>query len=115
MEDGKLIRREMEQGPVALQFSFENKTSGPTQVNNVIAEITGRDHPDEWILIGAHFDSWDFGTGAQDNGTGSAMVMEVARAIAALGQAPSRTIRFALGWRGRRARWLDGIRSGTLV
>ena len=99
MEDGKLIRRQMEQGPVTLQFSFENKTSGPTQVNNVIAEIPGRDHPDEWILIGAHFDSWDFGTGAQDNGTGSAMVMEVARAIAALGQAPSRTIRFAL-WGG---------------
>jgi carboxypeptidase Q len=99
MEDGKLIRRELEQGPVTIQFAFENKTSGPLQVNNVIAEIPGHDHPDEWILIGAHFDSWDYGTGAQDNGTGSAMVMEVARAFAALGQQPSRTIRFAL-WGG---------------
>ena len=99
MEDGKLIRRELEQGPVTIQFTFENKISGPVKVNNVIAEIPGREHPDEWILVGAHFDSWDYGTGAQDNGTGSAMVMEVARAIAALGQQPSRTIRFAL-WGG---------------
>src|SRR5207248_5563526 len=88
MEDGKLIRRELEEGPVTVQFSFENKTSGPVKVNNVIAEIPGREHPDEWILIGAHFDSWDYGTGAQDNGSGSAMVMEAARAIAALGQQP---------------------------
>lgn len=99
MEDGKLIRRELEQGQVTIQFAFENKTTGPVQVNNVIAEIPGREHPDEWILIGGHFDSWDYGTGAQDNGTGSAMVMEVARAIAALGHPPSRTIRFAL-WGG---------------
>jgi carboxypeptidase Q len=99
MEDSKLIRRELKHGPVTIQFAFENKTSGPVQVNNVIAEIPGREHPDEWILIGAHFDSWDYGTGAQDNGTGSAMVMEVARALRALGQPPSRTIRFAL-WGG---------------
>jgi carboxypeptidase Q len=99
MEDGKLIRRELEHGPVTIKFSFENKTSGPVKGNNVIAEIPGREHPDEWILIGAHFDSWDYGTGAQDNGTGSVMVMEVARAIVALGQQPSRTIRFAL-WGG---------------
>ncbi len=99
MEDAKLIRRELDQGPVTIQFAFENKTSGPVQVNNVIAEIPGRERPDEWILIGAHFDSWDYGTGAQDNGTGSAMVMEVARVIAALGQPPNRTIRFAL-WGG---------------
>lgn len=99
MEDGKLVRRLLEQGPVTLQFAFENKVSGPVQVNNVLAEIPGTDHPDEWILIGAHFDSWDYGTGAQDNGSGSAMVMEAARALAALGKAPRRTIRFVL-WGG---------------
>jgi carboxypeptidase Q len=68
-------------------------------VNNVIAEIKGSEKPDEWILIGAHLDSWDYGTGAQDNGAGSASVLEVARAISSLGKAPRRSIRFAL-WGG---------------
>jgi carboxypeptidase Q len=49
--------------------------------------------------VGAHLDSWDFGTGAQDNGSGCAMVMEAARAISAMGEAPRRSVRFAL-WGG---------------
>ena len=68
MEDSKLIQRELERGTVTLQMTIENKTSGETKVNNVVAEIRGSERPDEWILIGAHLDSWDFGTGAQDNG-----------------------------------------------
>ncbi|MBZ5654755.1 MAG: M20/M25/M40 family metallo-hydrolase [Acidobacteriia bacterium] len=99
MEDGKLIQRELEHGPVTIQLSLENKISGETKVNNVVAEIRGREHPDEWILIGAHLDSWDFGTGAQDNGTGAISVFEVARAMKALGKAPRRSVRFAL-WGG---------------
>jgi carboxypeptidase Q len=99
MEDSELIRRELEKGPVTIQFEIHNITSGPVQVNNVVAEIRGSEKPDEWILIGGHFDSWDFGTGAQDNGTGSVSVMEIARAIAASGKIPRRTIRFAL-WGG---------------
>lgn len=99
MEDWELIERSLEKGPVTIQFEIHNTTSGPEQVNNVIAEIRGSENPDEWILIGAHLDSWDYGTGAQDNGTGSTSVLEVARAIASLGQAPRRTIRFAL-WGG---------------
>ena len=85
MEDGKLIQRLLARGPVTLEFSYENRTSGPTQVNNVIAEIRGREKPDEWILVGGHLDSWDYGTGAQDNGSGCAMVLEAARALAAMG------------------------------
>jgi len=99
MEDWQLLRRLAEKGPVSLRFEIQNTTTGPIQVNNIVAEIKGSQHPDEWILIGGHFDSWDFGTGAQDNGTGSAMVLEAARALAALGKAPDRTIRFAL-WGG---------------
>jgi Zn-dependent M28 family amino/carboxypeptidase len=68
-------------------------------VNNDIADIPGRDRPDEWVIVGAHLDSWDFATGAQDNATGVAMVLEAARAIAALKQPPRRSIRFAL-WGG---------------
>ncbi|MGB7923217.1 MAG: M20/M25/M40 family metallo-hydrolase [Pyrinomonadaceae bacterium] len=99
LEDAKLIMRLIEKGPVSVEFQFDNRTSGPVEVNNVVAEIRGREKPDEWIIIGAHLDSWDYGTGAQDNGTGCAMVLEAARAIAALGVQPRRSIRFAL-WGG---------------
>jgi len=99
MEDFQLIRRSLEHGPVTMQFELQNTTTGPIQVNNVVAEIRGSELPDEWIIIGAHLDSWDYGTGAQDNGTGSVMVLDVARAIAAMGKAPRRSIRFAL-WGG---------------
>jgi carboxypeptidase Q len=99
MEDWQLIRRDLEKGPVTLRIELQNQTSGPIQVNNVIAEIPGSEEPDKWILIGAHLDSWDFGTGAQDNGAGTSMVLEAARAIAALKKPPRRSIRFAL-WGG---------------
>jgi hypothetical protein len=99
MEDWQLIRRSLEHGPVTMQFELQNTTTGPIQINNVVAEIRGRELPDEWIIIGAHLDSWDYGSGAQDNGTGSVMVLDVARAIAAMGKAPRRSIRFAL-WGG---------------
>jgi carboxypeptidase Q len=99
MEDGKLIQRELERGPVTIQLAVENKTSGETTVNNVVAEIRGSERPDEWILIGAHLDSWDFGTGAQDNGTGAVSVLEIGRALMSLGKAPRRSIRLAL-WGG---------------
>ncbi len=99
MEDAKLIQRELLHGSVSIQLAIENTTSGATKVSNVIAEIRGSELPDQWILIGAHLDSWDFGTGAQDNGTGTASVLEVARAMMSLGKAPRRSIRFAL-WGG---------------
>jgi hypothetical protein len=99
MEDAKLIQRELERGPVTIQLTIENKTSGETTVNNVIAEIRGSERPDEWILIGAHLDSWDFGTGAQDNGTGAVSVLEIGRALMSLGKAPRRSVRLAL-WGG---------------
>lgn len=99
MEDWQFIRRSLEKGPVIMQFSLQNTTTGATPVNDVIAEIRGSEQPDEWILIGAHLDSWDYGTGAQDNGTGTVMVLDVARAIASLGRPPRRSIRFAL-WGG---------------
>lgn len=99
MEDAKLIQRELARGPVTIQLAVENKTSGETLVNNVVAEIRGSERPDEWILIGAHLDSWDFGTGAQDNGTGAVSVLEVGRALMSLQKAPRRSIRLAL-WGG---------------
>lgn len=99
MEDSKLVQRLLETGSVTVRVAIENTVSGETQVNNVIAEIRGSEHPDEWILIGAHLDSWDFGTGAQDNGAGTVSVLEVARALTALGKPLRRSVRFAL-WGG---------------
>jgi len=99
MEDALLIRRLLTKGPVVIGFSYENQISGPVSSSSVIAEIHGNDKPDEWIVVGAHLDSWDLATGAQDDGTGAIMVLEAARAIASLPHPPRRSIRFAL-WTG---------------
>lgn len=85
-----------ESKPVTVQLAFENRIRKDVKVPNVIAEIRGRELPDEVVIIGAHMDSWQAGTGAQDNGTGVATVLEAARAIKALPQPPRRTVRFIL-------------------
>ena len=95
-EDHLLLRRHLTRGRVMIEAEWQNEISGPTQVSNVVAEIAGSELSPEWVLLGAHLDSWDLGTGAQDNGTGVVMVLEAARAIASLGRAPRRSIRFAL-------------------
>jgi carboxypeptidase Q len=69
------------------------------QAYNTVAEIPGTDKRDEIVLAGAHLDSWHTGTGATDNGAGSAVVMEAARILKSLGVKPRRTIRFVL-WTG---------------
>ena len=66
---------------------------------NVVAEIPGTDKKDEIVMLGAHFDSWHAGTGATDNGAGSAVVMEAVRILEATGLKPRRTVRVAL-WSG---------------
>jgi Zn-dependent M28 family amino/carboxypeptidase len=71
-------------------------SSGPAAVSSVVAEIKGSEKPDERVIIGAHLDSWDLGQGAVDNGTGATAVLEAARAIAALGWKPKRTLTFVL-------------------
>jgi carboxypeptidase Q len=95
-EDYALIQRLLAKGPVSLEFSFKNRIRKDVEVENVIAEIRGRELPDEFVIVGGHLDSWHPGTGAQDNGTGVATVLETARAVAALGQPPRRTMRFIL-------------------
>ena len=66
---------------------------------NTLAEIPGTDRKDEVVMLGAHLDSWHVGTGATDNGVGSAVCMEVTRILMALKVNPRRTIRIAL-WSG---------------
>lgn len=99
MEDAKLIARLAEQGPVNLAVEVENHITGITRVENVVAELRGSEKPDEWLALGAHLDSWDLGTGAQDNGSGVSMVLETAKAMTQLKEPPRRSIRFML-WAG---------------
>jgi carboxypeptidase Q len=66
---------------------------------NIIGEIPGGDRKDEIVMIGAHFDSWHSGTGATDNGAGSAVMMEVMRILKALNLKLDRTVRIGL-WSG---------------
>ncbi|HEV3151969.1 MAG TPA: M20/M25/M40 family metallo-hydrolase [Acidobacteriaceae bacterium] len=95
-EDTSLMKRLLEHGPVTVEFSFTNRIRKAVKVPNVIAEMPGRETPDEVVIVGAHLDSWQPGTGAQDNGTGAASVIEAARAIQSLRRAPRRTLRFIL-------------------
>jgi hypothetical protein len=69
---------------------------GPVAVYNTVGEIRGSDKADEIVVVGAHLDSWDLGQGATDNGTGTVVLLETARALARSGVKPRRTIRFVL-------------------
>jgi carboxypeptidase Q len=95
-EDTLLMKRLLEKGPVEIEFSFKNRIREHVKVENVIAEIPGREGSAEYVLIGGHLDSWQPGTGAQDNGTGAATVLAVAEAVKASGLKPRRTMRFIL-------------------
>jgi Zn-dependent M28 family amino/carboxypeptidase len=66
---------------------------------NTVADIPGGDLADEYVMIGAHLDSWHYGTGATDNGAGSIVMMEAMRILKTLGVTPRRTIRIGL-WSG---------------
>jgi Zn-dependent M28 family amino/carboxypeptidase len=68
---------------------------GPVTVYNTVGEIPG-EKADEFVVVGAHLDSWDLAQGTTDNGTGSCVVLETARLIAKSGVKPKRTIRFVL-------------------
>jgi carboxypeptidase Q len=63
---------------------------------NVIGELTGRDLPQEYVLVGGHLDSWDLGPGAHDDGAGVVQSIEVLRALKTLGMRPRRTVRAVL-------------------
>lgn len=95
-EHAERLGRLAQQGEVRVRLSVTNQTGASYQSSNVIAEIPGREKPDEVVLIGAHLDSWDLGTGAEDNGVNCALVIDLARAFHDLGIVPRRTLRFAL-------------------
>jgi hypothetical protein len=97
-KDYNLVTRSLGRGEtVKLQLDLPGTLSPkPVKAFNSIGEIRGSEKPDEVVVLGAHIDSWDLATGATDNGTGVAAVIEALRAIKAAGLTPRRTIRVVL-------------------
>jgi carboxypeptidase Q len=97
-EDQAQIERLLARGQaVRLRLNVQNTfTSGPVFSENVVGDIRGRQEPDQILVVGAHLDSWDLGTGSTDDGTGVSTVLAAAAAIQKSGVRPRRTIRFVL-------------------
>jgi carboxypeptidase Q len=96
-EDGERIGRLLTSGhPVWADLSIPNQIGGAFKTSNVVAVIKGNAKPDEFVILGAHLDSWELGTGALDNGCNAALVVDALRAIKASGLKPRRSIRFIL-------------------
>jgi Zn-dependent M28 family amino/carboxypeptidase len=81
---------------VRVRMDVVNRIGPSFDAENVVAEIKGKEKPEEVVLLGAHLDSWALGTGAEDNGVNAALVIDVARAFRELGLQPRRTVRFVL-------------------
>jgi hypothetical protein len=94
-EDAMLVDRLLKKGErVRMHLVLTPRTLPDVQSANVIAEIRGSQKPEEIVLLGAHLDSWDLGTGAIDDGAGVAMVMETMLLLKDL--KPKRTVRAVL-------------------
>ncbi|MBS0417114.1 MAG: M20/M25/M40 family metallo-hydrolase [Proteobacteria bacterium] len=110
-EDAMRLARlvDAKSAPVRVRLSMPNVVGGPAEERNVIGEIRGKENSSDFVVLGAHLDSWDLGTGALDNGCNAALVIAVARAIQSSGVRPRHTIRFVLfsgeevGFQGSRA------------
>ena len=96
-EDYSLVWRLLQKGDVKVQIALTSSFSdAPVEVHNVVAEIRGREKADEVVILCAHLDSWDLGSGSTDDGTGVVSVLEAMRAIKTVGLRPRRTIRLVL-------------------
>lgn len=95
--DAILLQNVLKRGmPVTLKINMTSEITGPIVGANVIGEITGREGSDRYLVLGAHLDSWDEGTGAIDDGAGVGSMMAAAAMIGNLEQRPRRSIRVLL-------------------
>ena len=98
VEDAMMLHRMQDRGePVVVKLVMGARTLPDARSHNVMAEITGAEHPEEVVVLGGHIDSWDVGTGAMDDAGGVVAAWEAVRIIKALGLRPRRTIR-VVGW-----------------
>ena len=98
------------QGPV-LRVRSDAEITADVQTFNTIAEIRGSEKPDEYVMLSAHFDSWDSGSGTTDNGTGTVVMMEAMRILKAAYPRPKRTI--LVGHWASEEQGLNGSRAYT--
>ncbi len=96
-EDAALIDRLAAQGPVTLKLTLTPQLLPEVDSANVLADLKGREKPDEVVIISGHLDSWDLGTGALDDGAGVVSAMAAVQVLKSLGLQPRRTIR-AIAW-----------------
>ena len=110
LEDYGMLYRLTESGDKPqISVHTESKELGVVPTFNTIAEIKGAEKPDEYVILSAHFDSWDGGTGATDNGTGTLTMMEAMRILKKIYPNPKRTI-IAGHW-GSEEEGLNGSRA----
>ena len=110
LEDYGMLFRMAEYGnKPEIRVFAESKDLGPQPTFNTIATIPGSEKPDEYIILSAHFDSWDGATGATDNGTGTLVMMEAMRILKQVYPNPRRTI-IAGHW-GSEEQGLNGSRA----
>ncbi len=96
-EDANRIQRLVNRGVrVRLRLKMEAKFEPDVESFNVVGEISGSEKPDEIVLVGGHFDSWDPGTGASDDAVGCVVTWEAARLMKKLNIRPKRTVRVVL-------------------
>lgn len=119
-EDAARIAREVARGhPVTLHLEMSAAERGTATNRNVVAEIRGREKPDEVVVLGGHIDSWDVGQGAQDDGGGCVAAWEAVRWMKRLGLRPRRTVRCVLWtheeWGGRGAQAYRDAHAGELA
>ena len=96
-EDANRIQRLVNRGvKVRLRLKMEAKFDADVESFNVVGEIKGSERPDEIVLVGGHFDSWDPGMGASDDGVGCVVTWEAARLMKKLNIRPKRTVRVVL-------------------
>ena len=108
-EDADLIHRLLASGDrVRVELKLGCRTLPDAPSANVLAEIRGRERPEEIVVIAAHLDSWDVGDGAIDDGSGCVIVMETMRLLKSHGWIPRRTIRAVLYTNEE-----NGLRGGT--
>lgn len=96
-EDADLIVRLLARGKaVRIRLQLDCRDEGMVPSANVVADLRGREKPEEIVVIGGHLDSWDVGQGAQDDGTGVVACMEALRVLKELDLRPRRTVRCVL-------------------
>ncbi len=97
VETAARLRRMAERGlPVRIRLVLDDHWEDPVEAGNVVAELRGRERPDEIVLLGGHLDSWDVGCCAQDDGVGVVMTAEAVILMRRLGLRPRRTVRLVL-------------------